>query len=737
MRPGETAPPIAPPERAASVGELPPALTDPPGVENLLAAVRRRWPTMLLYGVLAAGLAFAVVWFAVPGRYGSSVIFAITPKLDGTDTELASFARKQHVVLKNPQLLGELLTFSEVQELREVQDHAGDPVAWLQQSLVIDQPTQGAEALRVTLQGEYPDDLATVLSYLKRVYFKWHETNLDTQTKLREGQVADELKALDQRIGGKQKELVDLRVKLGMADQKGADLRLADLRDQRREHNSAVVREKGEQRRWQDELDRVQQQIADPKTIDIPYAEIDAQVRSDATLRQQQDDITKLTGQIQAAVKVAAMGENDATVRSLRAQLNGLENRHRQAVEQLRPSLEAAARARRLTELRRDERLATSSLERSKSAMAAAQEALKAVDQEINKLTGSAPGIDPAELLRLEHLNQDMVKMNDTRKILAAHLDRIKQEKASGIRVSVLQEPQVPKERTTDRKWKYGIVAALTGFFLAFLAVSVLEFRQRRVNSAGDVAQGLGLAVLGTLPRVADRDARPVAAADPAGLTDDQVALREAADGVRTVVLHASRQRPLHVLLVASAVNDEGKTTLATQLALSLARGGRRVLLVDADLRSPECHNLFDRPASPGVCEVLRGEVPVEDALQTTDQPTLFLLPAGRVDDKALQALAQDVPRMLFDELRGHFDFVVVDSSPLLPVSDTLQLAPYADGVVLAVLEQTSQLPAVHQAHQKLTQLGGPVLGAVVVGARQSRYGYGSRGRPVTPAREG
>jgi capsular exopolysaccharide synthesis family protein len=244
------------------------------------------------------------------------------------------------------------------------------------------------------------------------------------------------------------------------------------------------------------------------------------------------------------------------------------------------------------------------------------------------------------------------------------------------------------------------------------------------------------LPVVGTLPLVPNRDARQLLRMDETGANPEQLALREAVDGIRTVVLHAGRQQPLHVLLVASALHGEGKTTLATQLATSLARSGRRTLLVDCDLRHPSCHDLFDRPAAPGVCEVLRGEVPVEDALQNTEQALLFLLPAGRLDGKALQALAQDVPRTLFAVLREHFEFIVVDTSPLLPVSDTLQIADHADGVLLAVMEQNSQLPAVHKAQQKVAMLGGRILGAVVGGTQQEVYLYGSRSRAALKTQE-
>ncbi len=748
MRTGETAPRTVsdhdtPPVTRAALtpgitegSDLPPALTNPPGVDNLLAAVKRRWPLILSIGLGMALVAFLIAWSFVPGNFTSSIIFSIAPRHDGGEGEVASFARKQLVVLKNPQILSELLTFSDVQELREIQDHADDPVRWLQTTLVVDLPTQGSETVRATLQGEYPEDVATLLTALKRVYFKWHQADLESRTQLREGQVGEDLRNLDLRLAAKHKELVDLKIKLGLSDQKGVEQRLADLRDSRRDHHNAMLREKSDQKRLEDELDRIRQQMTNPQLIEISLTEIEEQFRTDVSLKQQLEEISKVNAQIASIRQIAAPETVEQSVRPLEAQKAALLNRYKKTEQQLRPALESSARARRMVELRREERQAQSALDRARANGTVAEDAIRAIEQETNQLRGSITGVNPEQAVQVERLNQDLNTLNESRKSLTAQMDRIRQEQNAGIRVSVLQEPQVPRVRTTDRKWKYGLVAALGAFFLAFLVVALIDFRHRRVNSTLDITQGLGLPVVGTLPLVPNRDVRGLLHMDGSEANPAQLALREAVDGIRTVVLHAGRQQPLHVILVASALHEEGKTTLASQLATSLARSGRRTLLLDCDLRHPSCHDLFNRPLAPGVCEVLRGEVPVEDAVQSTEQSLLFLLPAGRLDSKSLQALAQEIPRTLFAVLREQFEFIVIDSSPLLPVSDTLQIADHADAVLLAIMEQSSQLPAIHKAQQKLTMLGGRILGAVVGGTQQEIYQYGSRTRAAQKPQE-
>ena len=176
--------------------------------------------------------------------------------------------------------------------------------------------------------------------------------------------------------------------------------------------------------------------------------------------------------------------------------------------------------------------------------------------------------------------------------------------------------------------------------------------------------------------------------------------------------------------MVASAVSGEGKTSLASHLAASLARGGRRTLLVDGDLRNPAVHQLFGLSAGPGFAELLRGEVEPVQVVQNTPLENLSVLAAGAADRRALQALAQDgVVRTVFDELKEQYDFLIVDVSPVLPVADALLIGEHADAVLLSVLRNVSRLPAVHAAQQRLAALGIRVLGAVVIGEGLEAYG--------------
>jgi capsular exopolysaccharide synthesis family protein len=275
---------------------------------------------------------------------------------------------------------------------------------------------------------------------------------------------------------------------------------------------------------------------------------------------------------------------------------------------------------------------------------------------------------------------------------------------------------------SSDKRLKAAGGAFLGLFGLVFLGVAATEFRARRVYKSEDVSHGLGLPLMGTVPALS---AKVRAAAPTADDGDDGMGpMIESVDGIRARLLYAGRSETLRVVMVASAVSGEGKTTLASHLAASLARGGRRTLLVDGDLRNPAAHKLFGMAAGPGFSELLRGELEPGQVVQNTPLENLSLLAAGACDRQALQALAQEgVLRNVFDELKEQYDFLIVDVSPILPVADALLIGEHADAALLSVLRNVSRLPAVHAAQQRLASLGIRVLGAVVIGEGMEVYG--------------
>src|SRR5207249_3385906 len=182
--------------------------------------------------------------------------------------------------------------------------------------------------------------------------------------------------------------------------------------------------------------------------------------------------------------------------------------------------------------------------------------------------------------------------------------------------------------------------------------------------------------------------------------------LTESVNSIRTMLLHAAGVAPLRVVMVTSATGGEGKTSLSSHLAISLARAGRRTLLVDTDMRRPSVHRVFDLPQDPGLGDLLRAEVDIAEVIRPGPVDDLWVLPAGRSTSQAIQALALEGVPVIFNRLREQFDFIIVDSCPVLPVADSLLVAQHVDGVIFTLLRDVSRLPQVYAGYQRLSALG-------------------------------
>src|SRR5262249_40550158 len=157
--------------------------------------------------------------------------------------------------------------------------------------------------------------------------------------------------------------------------------------------------------------------------------------------------------------------------------------------------------------------------------------------------------------------------------------------------ISLLQKAETPHTLDRSRQYKFAGAAGLGAFVFLLLGVTLLEFRSRKINTADEVVNGLGLDLLGALPALPARARRSSATPDKCSLHWQSV-MTESIDSIRSMLLHAARNERLQAVMITSAVGGEGKTSLASQLAASLARAWKKTLLVDGDLRNPAAHQL-------------------------------------------------------------------------------------------------------------------------------------------------
>lgn len=277
------------------------------------------------------------------------------------------------------------------------------------------------------------------------------------------------------------------------------------------------------------------------------------------------------------------------------------------------------------------------------------------------------------------------------------------------------------------------LVGLMTGVGLALL----LNTRDRSLKSPDDVERFLpSLSLLGTVPFLSKAD-RMIGSV--LGEPHLDTSASESIRAIRTSLLLANPGQVPSCVLITSPGANEGKTTLAANLATAMAQlKDLRVLFIDADLRSTKPRTIFPAQKTylspPGLTNFLRGEIDARDMLYRTDTPNLFVFPRGEDFSNPLELLHSNQMQKLLRWCRDEGFHVIIDSPPILPVTDSMVLANQVDGVLLVVSAGETKMEPCRQSLRRLAGSGGKVLGVVIQKVRRAhmpQYGYGYTAQPL------
>ena len=284
-------------------------------------------------------------------------------------------------------------------------------------------------------------------------------------------------------------------------------------------------------------------------------------------------------------------------------------------------------------------------------------------------------------------------------------------------------EPALPAKRSYSREIS-GLMLAIVGGLAAGLGIVFLVgFRDDRFTSVAEVSSSLGDSVVGLLPQMSQAGGglMPLLA-----LNDPRHIYAESYRSLRSALLFLATEgeRP-KVLLIASATPGDGKSTVATNLARTLALSGSRVLLVDGDLRKGHLHRLLGLQREPGLAELLAQTCDPDKVKQQDSLPNLTFISCGRYDsgNPGDLFLGSGLDQILV-RWRQEFDFVVIDSSPVFAADDASCLAPKVDGTLFVVRNRQSSARAVREALDLLAQRQARILGIVFNGVDATARSY-------------
>ncbi len=694
----------------------------------LLAAFRRRWLLSSSLGLLV-GLAVAcVIWLVMPApfvAFSELQIKAVQEKLLFSTAEqearFETYKQTQMMRVKSPFVLNAALRSPDVANLSIVQEQEY-PVDWLEQELSVSSPA--AEFLRISLAGEKPRELAALVNAITNAYL---DEVVNEEHKRRRERLADLQKIhreMEEELRQKYAALKRLVESLN-----GSQPASVQLRQQLEIEYFAELRKQLAQVMYEAKMAKIELEVrkagaGEAKAPDIPDAVLDAYLAKEPEYAAAASRVAQLEQLMERFRKTVREGHPTLVAYEREVE------RARQDLDKLTKELRPRLAERLREEFSRQSEATVAQLEERIRLLELEREHLEK-EVETQKIEQKRAGLLSFDL---ETLQKDIANVERISTQVQDEIKKLEIEIQSPPRIALHRAAEAPRRREMKKKYAATALGGFGSFGLIVAAIVLLEYRSRRISSLDEVVDSLNLRVMGAVPHLPRWVTNGKRSAKRSRTTFWHSVLTESIDSTRTLLLRDASLESLNLVMVASAMGGEGKTTLACHLATSLARAGRKTLLIDADMRRPSVQRVFGLPLSPGLCEVLRGEAQLEDALQETNAAGLTVLPAGKINQDTLQRLAKDGLGDVLAAARNQFDMVIVDSSPVLPVTDALLVAQYVDAVIFSIRRDVSRVAKVSAACQRLSMLGVPILGAVVIGLDDGsyaqryphyRYGYG------------
>lgn len=306
-------------------------------------------------------------------------------------------------------------------------------------------------------------------------------------------------------------------------------------------------------------------------------------------------------------------------------------------------------------------------------------------------------------------------EVQTNRQLYQTFLGRLREVTAAGDFVKpparLVDPAQVPTSPVKPQLVLMTAIGALLGLLVGFFAIVLMDQIRNTLRRTDDVETKLGRPLLTAIPKLSGASTRKIARMQT--LMPDSL-YAEAIRTLATSVALAGMEKDMKVVAISSAMDDEGKTAVACNLAAALATT-RRVLLLDADLRRPSVSAAMGLPpGTPGLVQLLTRRASLDQCIKGVRSSPLRVLPAGRAASNALDLLMSSRFDKLIAELKKHFDTIIIDCPPVQLVSDTLVLGRAASSMIFVARSDSTPLQVTRRALHRIDKAGIPVLGVAL-----------------------
>lgn len=348
---------------------------------------------------------------------------------------------------------------------------------------------------------------------------------------------------------------------------------------------------------------------------------------------------------------------------------------------------------------------------------------LAQVNEQIESTGAALKGLgdSPEDKAERDRLESVLAEYSKTYTSLLQSYESVRLAEASSTSNVVQVEAATPPETPIrPRTLRNTILGALVGLILGVVVVFLIDMMDDTL-SPEDVSRKLGLPILGVIARHQTENGNPVVKYQP------RSPVSEAFRSLRTNIQFASVDIPLRTLLITSPSPQDGKSTVAVNLGASLAQSGYKVALVETDLRRPQVHKRVGLSNREGISGLfVQSKIVLNGTLRETPIDNLFVITSGALPPNPAELLGSEKMSEILQVVSERTDIILLDSPPVMAVTDAVVLAPRVDGVLLVVKPGTTKYAACRQAIEQLHRVGANILGVVLndVEITRSRYHY-------------
>ncbi len=684
----------------------------------------RKWMILAITILLCAAV-IPPLWLLIVPNYRATAKMHISPVIErvvfatednkGVVPRFANFVSTQVSTIRTPEVLRKVLERSEVQQTTWYRGDVEDATA-IAKNVMLEKlmralevkPERGTDLIGISFECRSAKDATLIADTVAEEYKKHCDTLAREEEQRTTKTLRDELVILEQKINGL------LQTKYTIAQQIGAvgsDDVLGDMGRQLRELEEELRRIQMEQSiaRW--ELDSLGGEDSGSEAGSYALDPEWRVLKNDADLRRQELEIAS-----------QSFGRSHPKFKAIRTAVEHAEQMLKQREEQLDGQVPGAAPSGASTAfagagspgampmpLDRDK--IKHIIDRQEIQRHLLEEAIAAQEDRVK---------DTGEVAHdLAGIDEEIARTRLAEEQMHARLQALEIESKAPARISIASLALEPTKPYRDRRIIFSLLAVVGALGASCGLAYLRGVTDTKIRAIGDVRNAVSVPFLGQLPEL-PRTLDPV--------TEGGAMLGESIRMVRTSLLKRIQGRGRQVILVTSSTSQVGKTSVSILLSKSLAQLGKRVLLVEGDLRAPTVsQRLVGFESKLGLAALLCGQAKDEQVILPTDTPRFDVVAAGhRPAGFDFEKLANGVFSKCLARWKKDYDLIIVDSPPVLPVADSRILAGQVDGTVMVLRSSHCARPDVIQAYADLSAAGGTLLGTILIGGQSaSRYGYG------------